>query len=141
THCLNSYRDDMEFLAKVQARVASGKPLFVRFDREHPLETFQLLFYGNPRAILLRNLSFLRNERIAEREVYILGHSNDNSRLGQYGDVRMLLRSKHPRGEASRRDRRALFHLRFFDDLERKPGDVYISPMQAASRKAGPYLH
>lgn len=137
---LNSYRNDMAFLEKVKTVVGPDRTLYVNFDADRPLETFQLLFYGHPRQALLRNLSFLRDQRIQEQTVYVLARAKDADKLPQYGDVTVVLQSEKTRGETSLGERRTLFRLQFRQDLERKRADVYISPMQVTSRKDGPFL-
>jgi hypothetical protein len=140
TNYLNSYRDDMDLLRQVRARVKPDEPLFINFDGLYLLETFHLLYYSDEHAVLLHNLTFLLDERIKQKEVYVLARAFDSAYLSSLGSAEVVLQSKHTKGERLPADRRTLFHLCFRDDLPRVSGDVRISPMQATYRAAGPFL-
>jgi 4-amino-4-deoxy-L-arabinose transferase-like glycosyltransferase len=140
THWWDVYRDDNAFLRQARALVGADQPYFINFDADRPLETFQLLFYNDARVVMLHNLSFLRDERIQAPVVYLLARAKDAARLAKYGQAEVVLQSEHTKGETSPGERRALFRLRFDEHLQRKPADVYVSPLQATSRKEGPFL-
>jgi 4-amino-4-deoxy-L-arabinose transferase-like glycosyltransferase len=134
----NGYRDDADFLRQVR-RLAPPDRLYVHYDT-HPLETFHVLFYNDRRAVLLLNLTFLRDQRIKQREIYVLGRARDGEPLAEYGSVTQVLQSRHTKAERSPAERRTLFKLRFHDGLPRASARVRISPMQAVHRREGPYL-
>src|SRR5262249_36985939 len=85
--------------------------------------------------------TFLRDERIRERELSLIARSRDLARLAPYGSATVVLQAEGTRGERSPADRWALFRLRLRDDLGRLPGDVYISPLQGTGGDLGPFLH
>jgi 4-amino-4-deoxy-L-arabinose transferase-like glycosyltransferase len=136
---LNSYEHDMEFLQQAVERVPANQPLLVKNDA-HPLNSSWFLFYLPGRGRLLHNLTFLRASDLPREEVYLIARSEDWASLSEYGTAEMVLRSVKTRGEKSPDDRWALFHLRFYADLARFPGNVRISPAQAAGLVVGPFL-
>lgn len=140
TRYLNQYREEREFLHAVEARLDADRPLYVHFDTLHPLETFWLLYYSDDRAVLLHNATFLRDERIRHKEVYVLARGYERPELEQLGTAEVVLESHSARGLRSWDDRRTLFRVRFRDDLERCPVNVRVSPMQAVHRTPGPFL-
>jgi 4-amino-4-deoxy-L-arabinose transferase-like glycosyltransferase len=139
THCYDRYEDDSEFVREVRTAARPGQPLLVNQDA-HPLEGFWLLFYLDERAHLLHNLTFLRDERIAGPEVCVVARARDKAALAAFGTARVLLQSRHTRGETSPADRWTLFLVRLDDHLQRRPADLYISPLQVTGRAEGPYL-
>jgi 4-amino-4-deoxy-L-arabinose transferase-like glycosyltransferase len=138
-HYLDSYADENAFLQEVRSCLPADQPLYVRMDRPAPLETFRLLFYGPPRAVLLPDISFLRDERIQQPDVYLLGQLGDREALATYGTWELVLESPSNRHVMTPDLRRALFHVRFHEDLVRRPAP-HVSVMQAASRAEGPFL-
>jgi 4-amino-4-deoxy-L-arabinose transferase-like glycosyltransferase len=139
THYMDRYADDTTFLEQTRALVPADRTIFVNYD-QHTLEGFRTLFYLDSNASLLHNLTYLRDEKIKDTEVYVLARGRNLADLSAYGAVKTVLQSKHTRGEASPDDRWTLFFLRFRDDLVRRPADVYIRPMQASGRAPGPFL-
>jgi 4-amino-4-deoxy-L-arabinose transferase-like glycosyltransferase len=139
-HYLNAYRSENAFLGAVRERVPEGKPLYIVFDYLHPLETFRLLFYTGENSVMLHNVTFLKDDRIQEAEVLVLARLRDQKELAKMGRPEVLLVSNSSRGSAAPEDQRALFRLSFAQTLERVPGDVPISVMQAVHRARGPFL-
>jgi 4-amino-4-deoxy-L-arabinose transferase-like glycosyltransferase len=139
TNYLDGYGDDSDFLRQVRGLVTPDRPLYINFDDLYPLETFHLLFYTDG-AKLLHNLTFLLDEHIDRKEVYVLARAAEGTYLSTFGKAQMVLQSRHTRGERSPADRRTLFLLRFRDGLARVPAPLRLSPMQAVHREPGPYL-
>jgi hypothetical protein len=139
THYLDRYRDDTAFVYETRALVPHDMPIFINYD-DHTLEGFRTLFYLDTNAKLLQNFTWLLDENIRDKEVYIIGRGHSAEKLARYGSVQPVLQSKHTRGESSPADRWTLFLLRFRDDLARRPADVYMKCMQASGRMPGPYL-
>src|SRR5262249_43993530 len=125
--------------AEVNCEVDPATPIFVAVD-DHPLNSSWLLFYLGDRSRLLHNLTFLRDDRIKQAEVYLICRQRDEATLAEYGVAERLVQSGHARGEASPHDRWTLYKLRFYPHLARVSGDVRISPLQATGRRPGPFL-
>jgi 4-amino-4-deoxy-L-arabinose transferase-like glycosyltransferase len=136
---LDSYRDENAFLQEVRRRLPADQPLYARMDRFAVLETFRLLFYGPPATVLLPNVTFLRDEQIKQPDVYFLGMLGDREVLSDYGAWEVVLESPSNRHLVTPDRRRVLFHVRFREDLVRRPAPR-VSVMQAVSRAEGPYL-
>lgn len=137
TRYLDRYAEDSRFLSDLR-QAPLGGPLYVAADR-HPLDASWLLFYTANHAGLLHNLSFLRDDRIEESEVFVLTRAYNEKLLWCYGEAVPVAQSNETRGEHSPQDRWTLFRLRFHEDLVRhRP--LRISPMQATGRAFGPYL-
>jgi 4-amino-4-deoxy-L-arabinose transferase-like glycosyltransferase len=137
THYLDRYEDDTAFV--LEAREMVPDKILVNYD-DHTLEGFRILFYLRHDAALLHNFTYLLDQHITQREVYIIARGKHEELLAQLGSARVLLQSKHTRGESWPGDRWTLFALRFRDDLTRLPADQYIRPMQASGRAPGPFL-
>ncbi len=136
---MDSYVADSAFVGQVKQQTRDGKPILVAND-DHPLNSSWLLYYLGDRARLLHNHTFLRDDRIASADVYVICRQRDEMHLAKYGVARMLTQSAKARGELTTVDRWTLYELRFHPHLARMPGDVRISPMQATGRRPGPFL-
>jgi hypothetical protein len=132
---------DTQFLRRVEATVARDAPLFINADLRGELDFFRIGFYLRPEAKLLHNLTFLRDGRIQDREVYVITRAKDRAKLDELGATQVVFQSARTRRESSPADRFTLFRLRFRPDVERYPvpSAAEISPMQAMGRKKGPY--
>jgi 4-amino-4-deoxy-L-arabinose transferase-like glycosyltransferase len=139
SHCMDSYVADRAFVEQVGSEARADVPLLVIND-EHPLNSSWLVYYLGERAQLLHNHTFLRDERIAVQTACVICRQRDEVILAQYGTVRILAQSAKARGELSPADRWTLYELQYHPHLERVPGNVRISPMQATGRKPGPFL-
>jgi 4-amino-4-deoxy-L-arabinose transferase-like glycosyltransferase len=140
TRYLNSYLEEDAFLQEVSRRVPADEPLYVIFDGRGPLETFRMLFYGREPMVLLHNLTFLRDERITRPSIYLLARMENQRGLRRFGACEVVLTSPSMRHLPTPELRRALFRIDLDPNLERRSGDVPISPMQATWRALGPYL-
>jgi 4-amino-4-deoxy-L-arabinose transferase-like glycosyltransferase len=132
-----SYGEDYVFLERVR-QTPLDAPLYIGPD-DGPLGSSWWMFYLGDRLHLLHNLSYLRDERIHDRQLYLIARRRDEEKLAAYGNVEPLFTSAHTRSERSPHDRFALYRLRLRDDLERRP-PARISPMQATGRSPGPDL-
>ena len=116
-------------------------PAVVREVRlRRPLGTFQLLFYGHPRSVVLRNLEFLRNGA-SRHSVYVLGRANDLTKLKSYGTAEVVLQSKQQRDKLPGRAPPLPLSCAFRHDLKRSSAQVphlahagHQSPRRAVSR-------
>ncbi|MCS7045621.1 MAG: glycosyltransferase family 39 protein [Gemmataceae bacterium] len=134
------YQPDLEFLQRA-ARTAATAPLYVLNEPKGPLSASWVLFYLERPAELLHNDTFLRDERIARGQAYVIARRSAQAALERYGAVELLDQAVVCRDPRDREGSRwALFRLRFDPDLRRAAGPVRISPAQAAGRIAGPYL-
>jgi hypothetical protein len=133
-------RDDRAFIEAARELTPADRQVLVMGD-QHPLNASWFLFYLRDRARFVHNHTFLCDDRLPAREVYVIDHSFNRPALEQYGSVEVLAKSRFSKGETSPHDRWALYRLRFRDDLPRLPGVVArISPMQATGRAFGPFL-
>jgi 4-amino-4-deoxy-L-arabinose transferase-like glycosyltransferase len=139
THYYDRYREDQEFLRQTRQLVPHDQPILVNHD-DHTLEGFRALFYLGSNAKLLHNFTYLLSDQITQPEVYVLARGKHAATLARYGTARVVLQSRHTRGETSQGDRWTLFSLRFRDGLQRRPESVAIGPMQATGRMRGPFL-
>jgi len=134
------HRFDADFLTKVNKQISTEDALFVDMDVQ-PLRGFFCLFYLDDHARGLHNISFLRDERILETEVYVVTRVNKEAELATLGNPVLLLVSEKTGRERSAEDRLALFRLKYDANAKRyQAADVRITPMQAAYREAGPTL-
>lgn len=132
-------RGDLAFVRETQRRVPANAPLLV-LDTWGPLDASWSLFYFEGRAKLLHNISFLREARLVDREVYVVSRSWLMTDVGRYGACETVLTSEKSRNEKSPADRLTLYRVRLHDGLVLHREPVYISPMQATGRAEGPYL-
>lgn len=137
-HCRDGYRDDSLFLQAVREVVPSDRLVLVA-DTEAPLNASWILYYLKDRAKLLHNLSFLRDNRIADPDVYLLTRGTEEPKLAQYGMYDIVTQSRRSRYCPTPEHRYVLYHLHFRPDLA-KTSPVYINPMQATGRAPGPFL-
>ena len=136
---LHRSREDTAFLLEVRRAVPMDQPLLIE-SAEEALEGLRMQFYLGDSIHFLHNLSFVRDDRLATSEVYVVTRFNRMELLEKYGHAEPLLKSKHSRREHDEAERWTLFRVRLRDDLQRKDAHVRISPMQAMYREAGPDL-
>lgn len=131
--------DDTAFLHRVDREVPAKEPLFVNSALDGEMDFFRNQFYLRPSAVLLHNLTFLRDQRITAPAVWVVTRHHDIDKLKTLGEVEVADESAHSRRERSAEDRFTLFHLRFRPGLERYPAPSYINTLQAMGREKGPY--
>ena len=130
---------DTQFLKQVAAGQEPSLPLYINSDLHCELDFFRISFYLPSDARLLHNLSYLRDEKIHDAEVYIITPARDRPKLETLGQVDEILQSGRTRREKSPADRFTLFKLKFGPELQRYPAPTDISTMQAMGRKTGPW--
>ena len=122
----DKYRLDAAFLKRVRAEVPASSPLFVN-GRGEGLKRFHDLFYLDASAQQLLDLSFLRDERITQPEVFVVCRAGEQEALGEYGRPELMFKSEYERHPAGPK---ALFRLRFHEDLKRYPDEVEVSALE-----------
>src|SRR2546421_2321289 len=132
---------DTIFLKRVEAMVPRDRLLLINGDLKGELDFFRIGFYLRQEARLIHNLSFLRDDKITDDEVYLITRAKDQDSVNEFGHTELLLQSARTRREKSPEDRFTLYRLRFRPDLKRYPAPAAddILPMQAMGRKDGPY--
>jgi hypothetical protein len=136
---LHRSREDTAFLFEVRQAIPREEPLMIN-SADEALEGLRMQFYIGDSVYFLHNLSFVRDDRVAGKDVYVVTRFNHQAELAQYGRVEPMLRCKQSRREQSEADRWTLFHVHLRDDLPRRSVRVPISPMQAMYREPGPSL-
>lgn len=137
----SGYVPDCAFLKQAARLVPAGQPCYVVVDEFQLLQTFHVLFHTPGKTALLHNLTYLRDSRIHERDVYVLTRGFHEAPLREYGSVETLLTSTHTPGELTPADRRTLFRVHLDENLERQDASALrVSPMQAIHREPGPFL-
>jgi 4-amino-4-deoxy-L-arabinose transferase-like glycosyltransferase len=133
-------RHDAAFLEQTRKLVGNDKPVAVN-TRLGSLDEFRILFALPDSAIALHNLSFLADEKIPHRDLYVIGRASDAQELSQFGAAEVVLQSVKTRREKSPADRFTLFHLQMAENHPRYSArEVRVSPMQAMQRAEGPWL-
>jgi 4-amino-4-deoxy-L-arabinose transferase-like glycosyltransferase len=138
--------EDTAFLLRVRSEVPTGVPLFIDAKLGPPgnLDFFRTQFYSRPSAVLIHNLSFLRDEKIHEPVGYVICRTKDEPVLATLGTVVIVDQSKQSHEE---RDDKAkavfgkftLYRLTFFPTLRRYPAPAQITSLQAMERAPGPW--
>jgi 4-amino-4-deoxy-L-arabinose transferase-like glycosyltransferase len=131
--------DDTAFLHRVDREAPVDAPLYVNSDLGGDMDFFRNQFYLRPSAILLHNLTYLRDQQISAPAAWVLTRARDQTFLQTLGTVEEVDQSVKSRREKSSAERFTLFHLRFSPDLERYPRPAYINTRQAMDRMNGPY--
>jgi 4-amino-4-deoxy-L-arabinose transferase-like glycosyltransferase len=130
---------DTAFLRRVNSEVPRDQPLYVNSDLGGEMDFFRNQFYLRPTAILLHNLTFLRDDQITAPAVWVVTRRRDIAKLEPLGEVVVADESAQTRRERSPEDRFTLFHIFFNPNLQRYPRPAYVSTLQAMGRKPGPY--
>jgi 4-amino-4-deoxy-L-arabinose transferase-like glycosyltransferase len=132
---------DTAFLQQVEKAVPHGKLLTINSDLGGEMDFFRNQFYVRADALLLHNLTYLRDENLRAAEVYVITRASDESKLETLGQAVVVLQSTKTRREHSPADRFTLFHLTFRPDLQRYPATPpdQITTMQAMDRAPGPW--
>ena len=105
------------------------------------MDFFRNQFYVRSSAVLLHNLTFLRDERLHQPSVYLITRASDEPKLRELGEPSIVLQSSKTRREKSPADRFTLFRLTFDPHLRRYPAPSpdSITTKQAMDRDAGPW--
>jgi 4-amino-4-deoxy-L-arabinose transferase-like glycosyltransferase len=132
--------DDTAFLLRCRNEVPENCPLYIDGKLGPPgnLDFFRMQFYSRPNAILLHNLTFLRDNKITTPIVYVIARQRDVSQLSKYGRTQQIDQSPKSHDLDTPAGRFTLFKLSFDPALQRYPAPTYISSMQAMERTPGP---
>jgi 4-amino-4-deoxy-L-arabinose transferase-like glycosyltransferase len=133
------HRADLALLEEAKELTPPDQPILV-LDTWGPLDSSWSLYHLAGRGRMLHNLTFLRDDRLPEGDLYVLSRPVHTQEAAQYGRVEELARSAISRGEKDTSQRLVLYRIRLHPHVVRLPGDVYISPMQATGRAEGPVL-
>ena len=130
---------DTAFLGRVQSEVPADAPLLVnaKLGPVGNLDFFRIQFYSRPDAVLLHNLTFLRDQAIAAPTVYVIARSTSRPQLDQLGIVALVDHSTDSHEAGGRFGNFALFRLTFDPHLKRYPAPTRITSMQAMERAEG----
>jgi 4-amino-4-deoxy-L-arabinose transferase-like glycosyltransferase len=133
--------DDTAFLLRCRDEVPADVPLYIDGKLGPPgnLDFFRLQFYSRPTAILLHNLTFLRDDHITSPVVCVIARQRDRAQLHQYGTVEQIDQSPRSHDLDGPVGRFTLFRLTFNPMLHRYPVPTYITSMQAMERAPGPF--
>ncbi len=133
--------DDTAFLIRCRDEVPKGKMLCInaKLGPAGNLDFFRMQFYSRPDAVLLHNLSFLRDDRLTAPIVYVLTRQRDAALLGQMGTVEVIDQSRKSHEIDSPAGRFTLFRLSFDPHLLRYPVPAKITSRQAMERASGPW--
>ncbi len=111
--------EDTRFLRQMGALVPEGSPLFINADIDS-LDFFRLQFYSRADAILLHNLTFLRDQRIREPMVYVITRARDQSKLETLGEVQIVSQSLKSHNDGGKpQGLFTLFRVQFDPNLQR----------------------
>jgi 4-amino-4-deoxy-L-arabinose transferase-like glycosyltransferase len=133
------HRADLALLEEAKKLTPANCPVLV-LDTWGPLDPSWSMYHLMGRGRMLHNITFLRDDRLPEGDLYVLSRPMHVQAAGQLGRVEELARSSFSRGEKEPSQRLILYRIRLFPHVARLPGDVYISPMQATGRALGPVL-
>jgi 4-amino-4-deoxy-L-arabinose transferase-like glycosyltransferase len=137
--------DDTAFLIRCRAEVPASAPLYIdgKLGPTGNLDFFRIQFYSRPDAILLHNLTFLRDQRITAPVVYVICRERDRSFLDQLGVTQQIDQSpkSHEMGDPKTAffGRFTLYRLTFHPLIQRYPAPAYITSEQAMERSPGPW--
>lgn len=136
---IDVYREDSRFLDEVQRTVPSDQPLFVNSEGAN-LNMFRHMFYLGDNAKLIHNLTFLRDDRISQSEVYVIARQKDSAQLEKLGSIATVLEGR-TFWRSTREMSWTLFRLRFKPDLVRYSSrGVTYTASQVMERQPGPFL-
>ena len=136
---LDKYKNDLAFLHHVTEIVPQDRDLLIYGD-DGALVASWWMYQSRGRTKYLHNLTFLRDEKLDAREVFVIGRRKIETGMNKYGVPEVVAESERSRGETRPEERYTLFRLRYHDNLVRRPNQVRYSPLQATLRAPGPYL-
>jgi 4-amino-4-deoxy-L-arabinose transferase-like glycosyltransferase len=131
--------EDTKFLREARMLVPENSPLFINADIGS-MDFFRLQYYSRADAILLHNLTYLRDERIRQPSVYVITRARDQSKLETFGRAQVIAQSLKSHDDGGKPEGRfTLFRLQFDAKLTRYPAPQPITALQAMGRDEGPY--
>ncbi len=135
--------DDTAFLRRMPGETDKNIPLFInaKLGNTGNLDFFRIQFYSRPDAILLHNLSYLRDENIKASKVYVITRARDEAKLRQLGSIVVVDQSVKSHEIPGPEGRFTLFELTFDPNLARYPAPANITNLQAMERdkNGGPW--
>ncbi|MGL4465257.1 MAG: ArnT family glycosyltransferase, partial [Planctomycetia bacterium] len=133
-------RHDVVFLKDVRRLAPDSAPLVLNADTQS-MDVFRIAFYQRSDAVVVHNLTYLRDRRYAGRELYVVTRALDEPALAALGRFEKVAQSPKSRRERSPADRLTLYRLETAPaTLAASPDALRVSPMQAMDRAAGPFL-
>jgi 4-amino-4-deoxy-L-arabinose transferase-like glycosyltransferase len=133
------HRADLALLEEAQKLTPTDRPVLV-LDNWGPLDPSWSLYHLAERGRMLHNFTFLCDDRLPEGDLYVLSRPMHVQDAGQLGRVEELARSTFSRNEKEPGQRLTFYRIRLYPNVARRPGGVYISPLQATGRALGPVL-
>jgi 4-amino-4-deoxy-L-arabinose transferase-like glycosyltransferase len=134
--------NDTAFLLRARQEVPPDAPLYInaKLGKVGNLDFFRIQFYSRPDAVLLHNLSYLRDEKIKARQVYVITRARDEGKLKLLGEPVIVDQSEQSHDIAGPEGRFTLFKLTFDPNLRRYPAPQHITSLQAMERDlSGPW--
>jgi 4-amino-4-deoxy-L-arabinose transferase-like glycosyltransferase len=133
--------DDTAFLMRCRTEVPANVSLYIDGKLGPPgnLDFFRIQFYSRPDAVLLHNLTFLRDERITARVVDVIARQRDEKILSQFGTIKVMDQSPKSHDLDGPTGRFTLYQLTFNPSLPRFPLPAKITSLQAMERDIGPW--
>jgi 4-amino-4-deoxy-L-arabinose transferase-like glycosyltransferase len=133
--------DDTAFLLRASREVPASLPLLInaKLGPAGNLDFFRCQFYSRKDARLLHNLSFLRDDQLTSRVVYVITRARDEAKLKQLGGVALIDQSPLSHDMPRPEGRLSLFRLSFDPNLVRYTLPVHITSLQAMERADGPW--
>jgi 4-amino-4-deoxy-L-arabinose transferase-like glycosyltransferase len=138
--------DDTAFLIRARNEVPADVPLFIdaKMGPIGNLDFFRTQFYSRSSAVLLHNLSFLRDKTITAPVVYVICRQKDERILKQLGTIEQVDQSAQSHQEWDDKTRVnfgkfTLYRLVFARDLIRYPAPGQMTNLQAMERAPGPW--
>ena len=120
-------RPDTQFLQRTNIAVPAKAPLFIDADLHGELDFFRNQFYVRTDAILLHNLTYLRDDKLTASVVYVITREWNAAKLGSLGNVEIVDQStksrpsSHAKKAKLKSDRFTLYRLTFRTNLLRYP--------------------
>ncbi len=132
---------DTAFLQRVNGELPGDARLFLngKLGPKGNLDFFRVQFYSRPTARLLHNLSYLRDEKIADPVVYVITRAKDEAVLRTMGTVVVIDQSPSSHEITKPEGRFTLYKLTFDPTLQRYRVPTYITSLQAMERADGPW--
>jgi len=136
---MNHYECDKEFVRDVLVAAPADRPVYV-LNELHPLWSSWMLFYAGDRVKLLHNITYLRDEKIHDRQVHLIARPSDLPALAEYGTTQEVVHSRAMRALNHASNPYTLYVLELHPNLPKTSAEVRMTPLQATGRTPGPYL-
>lgn len=134
---VDRYRTEAEFVESASKLVPESEPIYVNAEGAI-LNTFRNLFYLGGRGETLHNLTFLLDEKITRKEVYLIGKAGVRKELEKYGRAEEVAGCDYV--PKLKENQWVLYRVELDAGLTRYANDVKIDALEAMERVKGPYL-